>query len=73
MTPDHTDEHRHAHHQGHEHGTIDPSLATSERGIWALKWSFVALFVTALLQVVVVVLSGSVRDSLWLELLPFAR
>jgi cation diffusion facilitator family transporter len=60
MTSDHSDEHRHAHHQGHEHGTIDPSLATSERGIWALKWSFVALLVTALLQAVVVVLSGSV-------------
>src|SRR5918992_5722006 len=28
--------------------------------MWAVKWSFAALFVTALLQVVVVVLSGSV-------------
>ena len=28
--------------------------------MWAVKWSFVGLFVTALLQVVVVVLSGSV-------------
>jgi len=39
---------------------VDPSIATSERGIWAVKWSFAALFITALLQVVVVVLSGSV-------------
>src|SRR3712207_3532076 len=38
----------------------DPSIATSERGIWAVKWSFVGLFATALLQVVVVTLSGSV-------------
>ena len=39
---------------------MDPSIATSERGIWAVKWSFVEqLFITALLQVVVVI-SGSV-------------
>src|ERR687885_1415614 len=45
---------------GHSHGAVDPSIAASEQGIWAVKWSFVGLFVTALLQVVVVVLSGSV-------------
>ena len=39
---------------------MDPSIATSERGIWAVKWSFAALFVTALLQAAVVALSGSV-------------
>jgi cation diffusion facilitator family transporter len=39
---------------------VDPSIATSERGIWAVKWSFVGLFATALVQVVVVLLSGSV-------------
>lgn len=44
----------------HGHGTIDPSITTSERGIWALKWSFVGLLVTALIQVVVVLFSGSV-------------
>jgi len=44
----------------HAHGAVDPSVASSERGIWALKWSFVGLFVTALLQIVVVLLSGSV-------------
>jgi len=55
-------EHRHEHggEHGHAHGAVDPSVVTSERGIWAVKWSFVGLFVTALIQFVVVVLSGSV-------------
>jgi cation diffusion facilitator family transporter len=54
--------HRHDHEgqHGHTRGAVDASIATSERGIWAVKWSFVVLFVTALIQVVVVVLSGSV-------------
>src|SRR5262249_56831189 len=38
----------------------DPVLATPARGIWAIKWSFVILGVTALLQLGIVVLSGSV-------------
>ena len=54
----HHDDHHGAH--GHTHGALDPSIATSERGIWAVKWSFVALFATALVQIVVVVLSGSI-------------
>lgn len=45
---------------GHTHGMVDPSLATNERGIWAIKWSFVILAITAALQVIVVVISGSV-------------
>ena len=44
----------------HSHGTVDPSIAASEQGIWAVKWSFVLLFITALVQVAVVVVSGSV-------------
>src|SRR5215216_5894729 len=62
MTRGHSEEHNHDHHEGHghTHGAVDPSIATSERGIWAVKWSFVALFVTALLQLGVVILSGSV-------------
>ncbi len=44
----------------HTHGSVDPSIAASERGIWAVKWSFVGLFATALVQAFVVVLSGSV-------------
>src|SRR5215203_5521192 len=62
MAPD-----EHGHHNdhdegghGHTHGAVDPSIATSERGIWAVKWSFVGLFATALVQIVVVVLSGSI-------------
>lgn len=45
---------------GHPYGVIDPSIATTRYGIWAIKWSFAGLLVTALLQVVVVRLSGSV-------------
>lgn len=58
MVLDHHDHEPPGH--GHTHGAVDPSIATSERGMWAVKWSFVGLFVTALLQVVVVALSGSV-------------
>jgi hypothetical protein len=34
--------HNHAHDgsHGHTHGIIDPTIATTERGIWAIKWSF---------------------------------
>jgi len=45
---------------GHVHGVIDPDISGTLRGIWALKWSFAGLMVTALLQVVIVWLSGSV-------------
>jgi cation diffusion facilitator family transporter len=45
---------------GHQHGAIDPKIAGTRRGKWAVKWSFAALMLTALLQMVVVVLSGSV-------------
>ncbi|CDX56686.1 putative transmembrane efflux protein [Mesorhizobium plurifarium] len=45
---------------GHTHGVIDATIATTERGIWAIKWSFVILAITAALQVAVVVFSGSV-------------
>lgn len=44
----------------HSHGVIDPSLFTSKRGIWAVKWSFFGLLATALIQVVIVALTGSV-------------
>ncbi len=50
--------HEHAH--GHAHGFVDPARATSVEGLRALKWSFLGLGVTAAIQVVVVVLSGSV-------------
>ena len=54
-------EHQHEHgDHGHTHGAVDPSIATSERGIWAVKWSFIGLFATALVQIIVVLMSGSV-------------
>jgi len=45
---------------GHTHGSIDPTIATTTKGIWAIKWSFVVLAITSALQIVVVVISGSV-------------
>lgn len=54
--------HGHDHHgpHGHTHGVIDATIATTDRGIWAIKWSFVILAATAAMQIVVVALSGSV-------------
>ena len=63
MAHHHHDDHHphgHEHGHGHSHGIIDPSIATTDRGLWAVKWSSVALVVTAALQLVVVFLSGSV-------------
>ena len=45
---------------GHTHGVIDPTIASTDRGIWAIKWSFVILAMTAAFQIVVVLVSGSV-------------
>ena len=45
---------------GHTHGVIDASIATTDRGIWAIKWSFILLAITAAVQVAVVLISGSV-------------
>ena len=47
----------HSHDHGERAGHI---LATSARGIWAIKWSFIGLMITALMQVVIVYYSGSV-------------
>lgn len=56
--------HGHSHDEagghGHTHGVVDPSIASSKRGIWAIKWSFVILAITAILQLIVVFTSGSV-------------
>ena len=51
---DHDDTH------GHTHGVMDPTIATTARGIWAIKWSFLILAATAALQLVVVYVSHSV-------------
>src|SRR6266849_1697580 len=56
-------EHDHSHsnsHREHTHGAIDPALLSTERGIWAIKWSFVGLFATAVFQLFIALLSGSV-------------
>jgi cation diffusion facilitator family transporter len=48
---------------GHSHATeakIDSALEGSERGIWAVKVSLVGLSLTAVFQVVIVMISGSV-------------
>lgn len=65
---DHSHAGGHSHHpdkhdagsHGHTHGAIDPSILTTAKGIWALKWSFIGLFITAMLQAVVVWYTGSV-------------
>lgn len=44
----------------HSHGIPDPIVLTTQRGIWAVKWSCVWLLCTALIQAVIVWLSGSV-------------
>jgi cation diffusion facilitator family transporter len=70
---DHEDDHRHSknplvdwlqnytspHSHGHQEAALDPNLAT-DRGMWALKISLAGLLATAILQVFVVVISGSV-------------
>jgi cation diffusion facilitator family transporter len=58
--------HAHGHDRGHDaghghtHGVVDATIATTDRGIWAIKWSFATMAITALLQLVVVLWSGSV-------------
>lgn len=61
MEHTHQNFHRHLFHS-HDHlsSAIASEMLTSELGIWAVKWSFIGLLITALLQVGVVVVSGSV-------------
>lgn len=56
----HGHSHDHGGEHGHTHGVIDPSLTTTERGIWAIKWSFVILSLTAIGQLAIALWSGSV-------------
>ncbi|MBI3327065.1 MAG: cation transporter [Nitrospinae bacterium] len=63
MAHDHSHEHPHTHgygHHSHLHGWIDPTIAATQQGLWAIKWSCVGLLLTAGLQLVVVLFSGSV-------------
>ncbi len=48
------------HGHGHGHGHVDHALETSRRGLRTLTWSFAALFVTAVAQLVLVLVTGSV-------------
>lgn len=57
---EHDHEHGRGHGHGHTHGVMDATIASTARGIWAIKWSFVGLMITAIFQVFVVALSGSV-------------
>jgi divalent metal cation (Fe/Co/Zn/Cd) transporter len=50
----------HNHPHVHTHGVIDPSILVTKRGIWAVKWSFIALMATTIIQALVVYFSGSV-------------
>jgi cation diffusion facilitator family transporter len=45
---------------GHSHGSIDPSIVSTNKGLWAVKWSFIILMITFLIQVVIVIYTGSV-------------
>ncbi|MFF3821913.1 cation diffusion facilitator family transporter [Streptomyces bluensis] len=57
----HGDSHDHGHGDGHDHGLrLDCALESSARGMRALWVSLTALGMTAAIQAVVVVLSGSV-------------
>jgi len=56
----HGHDHGHGGKHGHTHGVIDPTLTTTAKGIWAIKWSFVILAITAALQLSVVFATGSV-------------
>ncbi|MCL5022716.1 MAG: cation diffusion facilitator family transporter [Nitrospirae bacterium] len=56
---DSSHDHLHDAH-GHVHGVVDPAIFTTERGIWAVKWSFLGLAFTAVFQVVISLFSGSV-------------
>jgi len=50
----------HGHEHGHSHGVIDSSITTNDRGLWAVKWSFIILALTCLFQVIVFYFSHSV-------------
>ncbi len=45
---------------GPAHGAVDPAIFTTQRGVWAVKWSFGGLLATALFQVVLAFVTGSV-------------
>ncbi len=56
----HESVHSHSSKHTHTHGSIDPSILATEKGIWAVKWSFVGMLITAIIQVFIFSISGSV-------------
>jgi cation diffusion facilitator family transporter len=52
--------HGHDHPHEHTHGRVDPSIARSHEGVRAVAWSLGVLGITAVLQAIVFVASGSV-------------
>lgn len=49
----------HSHGHAHAHGVADPSLVETAEGVRAVLWSLAILVVTAVTQLVIVLLSGS--------------
>src|SRR5512147_3111672 len=47
------------HEHGHYATALDPAMANT-RGIWAVKVSLIALLATAVFQIIIVAISGSV-------------
>lgn len=45
---------------GHTHGVIDPSIAATDKGLWAVKWSFIGLGITTIIQIFIFYFSGSI-------------
>jgi len=39
---------------------MDPAMLTTQRGIWAVKWSLIGLAATVVFQVAIVFFTGSV-------------
>lgn len=46
-------------HGDHSHGVVDPSIATSQRGLWAVKWSGILLLTVSFVELAVVAMSRS--------------
>ena len=45
---------------GHTHGVIDASITATDRGLWAVKWSFIGLGLTTLIQIAIFYYSSSI-------------
>ena len=52
--------HGHSHEHSHTHGKVDPSTLATSKGLWVVKWSFIGMMITAILQLFIVFMSGSV-------------